>query len=75
MSECCGGMEFALENPPRADMGIKWQLVVDTKTFAESYVLVYYMRRNQKKGDRVFKILYCPFCGKDVRQERLKEQL
>jgi len=64
--ESCAGMMLALNNPPREGYGIVWQLVIDMRTLAESHMPVYYMRRNQKTGDRVIKILYCPFCGASI---------
>jgi hypothetical protein len=65
--ESCAAMLFALNNPPREGFGLVWQLLVDLKTLAESHAPVYYMRRNRKKGDVVFMVLYCPFCGASLK--------
>jgi hypothetical protein len=59
----CAPMQFAFCNPPREGLGLVWQLVVNLKTGAQSHMAVYHMRRSRKKGDLVFKVPYCPFCG------------
>lgn len=59
----CAGLTYALDNAPREGYGIVNQLMVNTQTFAESLQMVYYMRRSNRDGDKVLKLLYCPFCG------------
>lgn len=69
--ENCFGMQYAIDNPITNDLGLRYQLVVNLKSHEEGLQPVYYMRRNLRKGDKVLKILFCPFCGAELHYKKL----